>query len=443
MFESLKRKALIFLTAMVLTLVGVLIYMVRPDASGSTEASSSEYTYSTLPNNNRPHRWQAVSYHVSPGDPPPSGQAASAPRSWTGERLKSILETPGALSGEAILKFASAARIAALKEAGLVDILWADERLGTARIAVSDLRSLATILNSLPPDSVEVEPNYRAWLPGLPREDPGATDTENAGGREEFRDNLMAAIGADQDRGDWGRGVTVALLDSGVATHRTFNGVDLQAVDLGNGEITQGHGTAMGSLIAGNIFPAEGVAPAASILDVHVTDGSGGSNTALIAEGVIAAADQNVDVINISLGTAGNSDLLRNAIEYALDRQVIIVAAAGNEQRTSISYPAAYPGVIAVAAVDSNNVQAWFSNSGDNLTLAAPGVGIFSAYPDNKLVIGSGTSQATALTSGVVAALLSWGYTPGQISSVLRENAFHSGAPAEQVGAGILRLPDR
>jgi len=133
--------------------------------------------------------------------------------------------------------------------------------------------------------------------------------------------------------------------------------------------------------------------------------------------------------------------MLRDAVAYAISRGVIVVAAAGNEQANALAYPAAYEGVISVAAVDAQGRQAYFSNSGSGLFIAAPGVGIISAYSDNKTVIGSGTSQAAAITSGAISALLSRNYQSAQIPLILARNAVSTGAPATQVGAGILKLP--
>jgi thermitase len=133
--------------------------------------------------------------------------------------------------------------------------------------------------------------------------------------------------------------------------------------------------------------------------------------------------------------------MLRDAVAYAIDRGVVVVAAAGNEQANALSYPASYDGVISVAAVDAQGRQAYFSNSGDGLFISAPGVGIVSAYSDGKTVIGSGTSQAAAITSGAISALLSRNYQTQQIPNILTQNAVKTGAPATQVGAGILRLP--
>ncbi|MCB1224668.1 MAG: S8 family serine peptidase, partial [Verrucomicrobiales bacterium] len=290
----------------------------------------------------------------------------------------------------------------------------------------------------------EAGPNFQAWIPGLPPEQPGV-DAEKAGGREPFREGALAAIGAVGDRSTWGRGVTVALLDSGVESHPSLEGVKVQslAVPGSVAEAGNGHGTAMASLIAGREGPGQGVAPAVTLLDVRVADGEGGSNTALLARGILSAVDQGADVINISLGTFGDSRMLRDAVAYAEARHVVVVAAAGNEQADRLAYPAGYPGVVAVAAVDAANQQAYFSNSGQGLTVAAPGVGVVSAYADGKWVIGSGTSQATALTTGVVAVMLGRGSSPDTILRSLQNAAQPTGGQSDQVGAGLVQLPPR
>ena len=172
-----------------------------------------------------------------------------------------------------------------------------------------------------------------------------------------------------------------------------------------------------------------------------MADINGDSNTALVSTGIIKATDLGARVINVSLGATGDSPVLDEAVRYAQDHNVVIVAAAGNEQQTALSMPAGIPGVLSVAAVDANGTQAYFSNSGEGLTLSAPGVGIVSAYADDKLVIGSGTSQATAITSGVVAYLLGRGYYGPNIIPLLTRTAEPLQAPATAVGAGLIQVP--
>ncbi len=184
-----------------------------------------------------------------------------------------------------------------------------------------------------------------------------------------------------------------------------------------------------------------GVAPASEILDFRVADSKGRGDVANVAQGIMQAVDAGARLINISLGTSADAVMLRQAVAYAQSRGVVIVAAAGNEQETQLAYPAAYAGVISVAAVDAQGRQAYFSNSGEGLTIAAPGVGIISGYSDNKTVIGNGTSQAAAITSGAISALLSRNYAAANIPQVITHNAVRIQAPATQVGSGLLRLP--
>lgn len=369
-----------------------------------------------------------------------------APPSVFDELLRRILElarTPGAAPDELLISFATPADLEAFRarasRAGL-ELLPTDPRLLTARVRVGDGRALASELAGGGFD--RVGPNYLAWVPALPRLP--ETDADNAGGARPFGSSGLEAIGAGRDRSDWGRGITVAVLDTGVTEHPQLEQVRLSRTDLvQDGQSLNGHGTAMASLIAG-ADPAEGgVAPAVSLLDIRVADANGESTTARVAQGILTAIDQGARVINISLGTNADAPVLRRAVEYALERGVVIVAAAGNDQATALAYPAGYAGVVSVAAVDADGVQAFFSNSGAGLAVAAPGVGIVSAYRDNQRVISSGTSQAAALTSGVVATMLGWGYSGQSILKSLAANAKPTGAPAEQTGAGLVQVPQR
>ncbi|TDU69219.1 thermitase [Prosthecobacter fusiformis] len=373
--------------------------------------------------------------------------AAEAARSVDelAERLQKLNSAPGVKANELLLTFKSPEALRAFKERAAalgLKVLHDDERLLTARVGYTDPAAMARELRQNAADLDNIGLNYLAWVPGLP--DLSQVDTANAGGTVPFGDSGLNAIGAARDRRAWGTGTTVAVLDTGVTDHAMLDNSKITHIDLVNdGEAPNGHGTAMTSLIAGVDAQEGGVAPASQILDIRVADTNGESNTALVAEGIMRAVDEGALVINISLGTTGDSAMLRKAIDYAQDRGVIVVAAAGNEQQTALAYPAGYEGVISVAAVDAYGNQAIFSNSGESLTIAAPGVGIVSAYADNRMVISSGTSQATALTSGVVSAMLGFGYSAESVTAALISNAKTTGAPKSQVGAGIVQIPQR
>lgn len=359
------------------------------------------------------------------------------------DALEAAFESGFALPNEVLLVMKTDDLLHALQaRAGLngLQIVSVDPKLRMARVRFEDLADLMRELAAHADDYEGVGPNYLAQVPGLP----ASTDGENEGGNVRFGNEGMEAIGAVGNRTAWGRGVTVAVLDTGLLDHSTLSGLTVSHFDLVNdGGEFNGHGTAMASLIAGQNSNAEGVAQAARLLDIRVADAEGVSNTALVSSGIIKAVDLGARVINISLGSFGNSQVMENAVRYALDRNVVIVAAGGNEQMNMLAYPAALQGVISVGAVDANGQQAYFSNSGQTLTISAPGVGIVSGYTGNQIVIGSGTSQAAALVSGVVATMVGWGYSGQNISRLLAAHAQATGAPKSQVGAGILWVPPR
>jgi len=358
------------------------------------------------------------------------------------DKLKALSEADGVVAGELVLTFKSpealnAFRIRASLEG--IDILYSDARLLVARVKYRDAKKMAAELSEHAREYDNIGANYHAWVPGTPQ---ASKDSANAGGSAPFESSALAAIGAVGDRSRWGAGVKVAVLDTGVTDHPTLQGVKITHTDLvKDGQPFHGHGNAMTSLIAGRDAENGGVSPATEILDIRVADSKGQGNTAFVSQGIMLAVDSGARVISISLGSTADAAMLRNAVEYARSRGVIVVAAAGNEQQAQLSYPAAYQGVISVAAVDAQGQQAYFSNSGEGLFISAPGVGIVSAYSGPGMVIGSGTSQATALTSGVISSLLSRNYNATNIPQILQNNVVRSSAPANQVGAGMVHLP--
>lgn len=361
------------------------------------------------------------------------------------DRLKQINKMSGVVPNELLLSFKSEQAMRDFirdAEASGLKVLHSDPRLLSARVGFDDAEQMARALSRNAQGLDQAGLNYVAWIPGLP--DTTSVDAANAGGTVPYGNSGLEAIGAGLERENWGRGLKVAVLDTGVMDHPILEKSRVTHTDLVNdGEAPNGHGTAMATLIAGSDAAAGGVAPAAQILDIRVADGKGESNTALVAQGIMMAVDAGAKVINISLGTTADSPILHKAITYAQENGVVVVAAAGNEQQTALAYPAAYAGVISVGAVDANGTQAYFSNSGEGLVIAAPGVGIVSGYSDQRMVMSSGTSQATALTSGVVTTMLGWGYSGKTIVESLTRIAQPTGAPVNQVGAGIVQLPKR
>ncbi|WP_200302801.1 type VII secretion-associated serine protease mycosin [Streptomyces adelaidensis] len=249
-----------------------------------------------------------------------------------------------------------------------------------------------------------------------------------------------------------GAGITVAVLDTGVDDeHPDLAGNVLPTKDMVGFGASRGdrawarHGTAMAGIIAGHGHGVNdgdgvlGIAPEAKILPVRVILEDGDSARAkarstrgnALAEGIRWAADQGADVINLSLGDDSESAHPEPsedaAVQYALEKGSIVVASAGNggEKGDHISYPAAYPGVIAVAAVDENGTRAAFSTRRWYATVSAPGVDVVIADPDRKYYEGWGTSAAAAFVSGAVALIEAAhpGLTPAQVKRLLEDTA--------------------
>ncbi|MFC6370978.1 type VII secretion-associated serine protease mycosin [Nonomuraea thailandensis] len=234
-------------------------------------------------------------------------------------------------------------------------------------------------------------------------------------------------------RSSTGAGVTVAVLDSGVDPgHRDLAGSVREGRDFTEGANPPGtppsrlHGTYMASLIAGHGHgPGRkrgiiGVAPDADVLSVRVIledeePGFREFNSAerfenVVARGIRYAVDEGADVINMSISKELATREERAAVRYAISKGVVLVAAAGNDGDRQVeadfapySYPAAFPGVVSVGATDRRLRRASFSNWNASVLVAAPGVDIMGAGPGGEYWVGRGTSQATALVSGVAA----------------------------------------
>ncbi|MGF1428833.1 type VII secretion-associated serine protease mycosin [Kitasatospora sp. LaBMicrA B282] len=256
-----------------------------------------------------------------------------------------------------------------------------------------------------------------------------------------------------------GDGVTVAVIDTGVypdqqdLTGQVLPGVDFTG-DQSDGRVDKdGHGTGMASLIAGHGHGDQagvmGLAPKAKILPIRVGlqdlgDVQGGPDLRF-ADALRYAVDHGAKVVNMSFGAAmRTSPEDRDAINYAVSHDVVLVAASGN-LGSVVSYPAAFPGVVAVGAIDRQGNLWDHSDHGPEVTLVAPGVGIYSA--GNKSATdyryATGTSDATAYVSAI-AALVRAKYpdlTAGQVIRRMITSAAappdHSKVPNDRYGYGI------
>ncbi|MCB1226061.1 MAG: hypothetical protein KDK99_09655, partial [Verrucomicrobiales bacterium] len=214
--EPSSRLTTLAVTLSLVVLVGVMAWMGWM-AVGGGAGEKRVQTVETMPRApvSRPSPRPTVTRAepaVSSASPPQSAETASAEDAAL-EQLQEALSAPGTIPGEVVLTFRSPTALAAFRaRAGLqgLRIVDSDARLLAARVAYRDWEDLARELRGHGEDYAEAGPNFQAWIPGLPPEQPGV-DAENAGGREPFREGALAAIGAVGDRSTWGRGVTVAL----------------------------------------------------------------------------------------------------------------------------------------------------------------------------------------------------------------------------------------
>lgn len=349
---------------------------------------------------------------------------------------------PGAIPGEAVLRFSSeeALRQFLANPPKGIRVLASESRLRAARIAYDDPAALDALRDS--PES-GIEYNLIVSVPELPDPDQVAS----LGPAAPFGDTALEWLGAADRPPTWGANIRVAVLDSGVRSHPALAGVPIRSIDLigggGNGDYS-GHGTAVASLLAGSAGGIYGVAPGVEIFDIRVLDGSGIGDSFTLATGILRAADMGAQVITLSLGTYGDSPLLRDAINYALSKNIAVVAAAGNEGYANLSYPARYPGVIAVGAVDATGTIAPFSNSGERLAIVAPGTAITAAWLDGRAIAFSGTSAAVPLVGGAIAYVLAdqRSLSPAAAADIVLQNANETGPPGADpaYGQGTLDL---
>ena len=223
---------------------------------------------------------------------------------------------------------------------------------------------------------------------------------------------LLDWLGVTGDNSLWGKGVKIAILDTGIADHIAFKNA-IERINLvplpANAADLNAHGTSVASLIFSSNPLAPGIAPGATPLSVRIADDNGSSNSFLIAQGIIAAVDAGAQLINISLGGNGRSSLVENALDYAKQAGVVVVAPAGNSGTEGVMYPAASPSVVAVGAVYAKNQPMAFSTTGKQVAVAAPGYQVNAAYPGNRMAAVSGTSPAAPVITGVIAATMSQG----------------------------------
>lgn len=289
---------------------------------------------------------------------------------------------------------------------------------------------------------IYAEPNYVAEITDVTPNDPGWVNQYN-----------LAAIRAPQgwmlDTGAvW---VTIAILDTGVdLSHPDLFVKLLPGYDFVNNDNSpqddHGHGThtaAIAAASSNNAVGISGVNWGANILPVKVLNASGNGTYANVSAGIIWATDHGAQVINLSLGGAAASFVLNDAVNYAYQNGVILVASTGNAGIPTVLYPAAYDPVIAVGATDGTNSWAGFSNYGPEVDVVAPGVNIYSAFPGGGYGYRSGTSMSAPHVSGLAALL--WGIPgngPANIRTLIESTSLDLGDPGwdPYFGNGLIQM---
>ena len=240
--------------------------------------------------------------------------------------------------------------------------------------------------------------------------------------------------------------VIVAVVDTGVdSNHRDLQGKLLKGYNVFDKNQPPkdevGHGTHVAGIIGATVNNGEGIAGITwynPILPVKALDNNGSGTSYSVAEGIIWATDNGAKVINMSLGNYVDGAFLHDAVKYAYDRDVVLIAATGNDNTRRPGYPAAYPEVFAVSATDANQKRASFSNYGNYVDVVAPGTSIASTYPNNQYAALSGTSMACPHVSALAALIRS--VNPSlkntEVYDIMRQSVVDLGTPGKDMYYG-------
>ncbi|WP_436526356.1 S8 family serine peptidase [Actinoplanes sp. HUAS TT8] len=249
-----------------------------------------------------------------------------------------------------------------------------------------------------------------------------------------------------------GAGITIALPDTGIRSHRDFKsnlsgGVDL--IESGTDPLENdkvGHGTEMAGIIVGHGHGQSdgvlGIAPESKLIPIKTSNGPGFEPK--VAAGISFAIASGAEIINVSSGS-GPSQEISQAVASAIDADIVVVAASGNDFRAvKIGYPAALPGVLAVGAIGKDGAVADFSIPGSNVGLCAPGTEIVTTGLNSSYRIVEGTSASTAIVSGAAALVRAKfpSLSAPEVIHRLTATATDIGPPGwdEQCGYGVLNI---
>lgn len=375
-------------------------------------------------------------FSTSPGDlVVPSLKNNRLSDSADAHQLFQKYSKPSAVPGEIVVKFRDSQTSvqslnSSLNEFGLQSAKL-DGNLGVFKVSPESVQGAIARL-SLDARVEYAEPNYLYQLQDV-------VEPNDPGYQQEYHLKAVKAPRA------WsistGSDVTVAVLDSGIDENHPdlkdnlAGNFDMLDGDNPPGDV-EGHGTLVSGTITGagsNGQFGSGVAWKSKLLMYRVC-GLDGCANAPIARGIRAATDAGAKVINISLGGPSDSKTVREAVAYARSKGVVLVVSAGNAGNDVPEYPAAYPGVISVAATGKAGTPSSFTSFGNTVTLTSPGVSICGTIRTGKFGCANGTSFSAPTVTGAVVLLLSVNpnLTPDQVKAYLTTTA--TPAPGKNPG---------
>ncbi len=338
---------------------------------------------------------------------------ATAPEAKFVEDELLVQITPGAPNEKVLKAFADEG----------VSIAGEIPQLNIKRIKVpSHLREGARKNFSANPHFKFAEPNYIA--------DPTTTPDDPSFASQWHLPKISAPMAWDAVTGS--STVDIAIADSGVdPTHPDLAGKLIPGYNFyDNNNDTRdvfGHGTKVAgaaAAIGNNGIGVSGVAWSNPIMPLRVSDTAGYAYYSTMADAIIYAADHGVRIVNLSFGGTSSSSTLQSAIDYAWNKGTIVFASAGNSNVITLTYPAACNHAVAVAATDSADRKASFSNYGSWITVSAPGAGIYTTANGGAYASVSGTSFSSPITAGVAALILSVNplLSAQQVVDILKQN---------------------
>lgn len=321
-----------------------------------------------------------------------------------------------------------------------IEIIGQNDALLSLRLRARNAAE-ANQIGRLAGEDANFDYNYLVAAPPIPQL------PSSAGGGVPFLDTALSWLGVPEENGEWGKGIRIALLDTGVSSHDTLESSSISKIglieDAGSDDSEyHGHGTAIASLIVGQ--EGLGIAPSAELISIQVMDSNGIGDSFTLAEGIVKAVESGASIISMSLGSYGYSSDLENAVNYAAANGVALVASAGNDGLNATPYPARFENVIGVAAIDADGQRADFSNYSPSIDIAAPGVDVLAAWGEKQWIRFSGTSAAVPYVAGGIAATMSQDskLSPLEAAATVLTYSDDTAAPGKDVetGAGSLNM---